>query len=45
MKCKTLRAYEELAYKRMTAEDISEYLWEEGEKEHYWKLYEEETNL
>lgn len=42
MKCKTLKEYEKLALSRMTAEDISEYLWSEEEKEHYWKLYEEE---
>ena len=39
VKCKTLKEYEELAHKRMTAEDISEYLWEDGEREHCWELY------
>ena len=44
MKCKTLKEYEELAFSRMTGEDIAEYLWEDGEQEHYWKLYMKEIH-
>lgn len=40
MKCETVADYEELAWSRMTGEDIANQLTDE-EAEHYYKLVEE----